>query len=65
MHHVLLANHPDEFRVTNRPDGHLRQVMEVKEEEIKKLYGGGDWHMAYICLYKRVPTVLGTDSTRY
>uniref|UniRef100_A0A0D9V1W9 Ubiquitin carboxyl-terminal hydrolase n=1 Tax=Leersia perrieri TaxID=77586 RepID=A0A0D9V1W9_9ORYZ len=23
-----------------------------KEEEILKLSGGGDWHMAYICLYK-------------
>ena len=41
------------------------QVYEVKEEEIKKLYGGGDWHMAYICLYRRCPVVIGTDSTRY
>jgi len=23
-----------------------------KEEDILKLSGGGDWHMAYICLYK-------------
>jgi ubiquitin carboxyl-terminal hydrolase 14 len=23
-----------------------------KEEDITKLSGGGDWHMAYICLYK-------------
>jgi hypothetical protein len=41
------------------------QVYEVPEEEIKKLYGGGDWHMAYICLYQRCPVVIGTDSTRY
>jgi hypothetical protein len=41
------------------------QVYEVKEDEIKKLYGGGDWHMAYICLYQRCPVVIGTDSTRY
>ena len=41
------------------------KVMEVKEDEVKKLYGGGDWHMAYICLYKKSPVVLGSDSTRY
>lgn len=23
-----------------------------KEEDITKLSGGGDWHMAYICMYK-------------
>lgn len=25
----------------------------VKEDEIMKLDGGGDWHMAYMCLYKK------------
>jgi hypothetical protein len=24
----------------------------VKEEDIQKLEGGGDWHTAYICLYR-------------
>ena len=28
------------------------KVTQVKEEEIKKLEGGGDWHTAYICLYR-------------
>lgn len=28
-------------------------VSAVTEEEILKLDGGGDWHMAYICLYER------------
>ncbi|KAK8496875.1 hypothetical protein V6N12_072487, partial [Hibiscus sabdariffa] len=23
-----------------------------REEDIVKLSGGGDWHMAYICMYK-------------
>jgi len=27
-------------------------VTPVNEEEIKKLKGGGDWHMAYLCLYR-------------
>eukprot|EP00898_Chlorokybus_atmophyticus_P006711 jgi/Chlat1/7040/Chrsp56S06708 len=25
---------------------------EVREEDVLKLSGGGDWHMAYMCLYK-------------
>lgn len=29
------------------------KVTSVKEEEIVKLDGGGDWHMAYLCLYER------------
>ena len=37
----------------------------MDEKKVKELYGGGDWHMAYICLYKRCATVLGSDSTRY
>jgi len=23
-----------------------------KEDDIKALYGGGDFHMAYLCMYK-------------
>ncbi|EGG20495.1 ubiquitin domain-containing protein [Cavenderia fasciculata] len=29
-------------------------VYEVNDEEIKKLQGGGEWHMAYMCLYKAI-----------
>ena len=28
------------------------RVSMVNEDEITKLEGGGDWHTAYICLYK-------------
>jgi hypothetical protein len=28
------------------------KVMEIPEDDIKKLEGGGDWHTAYICLYR-------------
>jgi ubiquitin carboxyl-terminal hydrolase 14 len=28
------------------------KVSLVTEEEIKKLDGGGDWHTAYLCIYK-------------
>jgi ubiquitin carboxyl-terminal hydrolase 14 len=28
------------------------RVSPVKEEDIQKLEGGGDWHTAYICLYR-------------
>lgn len=28
------------------------KVSMIKEEDISKLEGGGDWHSAYICLYK-------------
>eukprot|EP00290_Baffinella_frigidus_P026312 CAMPEP_0180230834 /NCGR_PEP_ID=MMETSP0987-20121128/26410_1 /TAXON_ID=697907 /ORGANISM="non described non described, Strain CCMP2293" /LENGTH=559 /DNA_ID=CAMNT_0022195925 /DNA_START=12 /DNA_END=1691 /DNA_ORIENTATION=+ len=41
------------------------KVSEVDEKKVKELYGGGDWHMAYICLYKKCDTVFGSDSTRY
>jgi len=41
------------------------KVTEIKEDDVKKLYGGGDWHMAYICLYQRTDTVIGANSTRY
>ena len=27
-------------------------VTPVKTDDILKLDGGGDWHMAYMCLYK-------------
>ena len=39
------------------------QVSEIEADEVKKLYGGGDWHMAYMCLYKRVRHPL--DVTKY
>jgi ubiquitin carboxyl-terminal hydrolase 14 len=29
-------------------------VSEVSEDEVKKLSGGGDWHLAYILLYSRM-----------
>jgi ubiquitin carboxyl-terminal hydrolase 14 len=41
------------------------KVSEVKEEKIKELYGGGDWHMAYICIYERCDKVIGSNNTRY
>ncbi|RUP52268.1 hypothetical protein BC936DRAFT_149525 [Jimgerdemannia flammicorona] len=28
------------------------KVSIVREEDVQKLDGGGDWHMAYICLYR-------------
>lgn len=31
------------------------RVSPVEESEIEKLDGGGDWHSAYICLYKAKP----------
>jgi ubiquitin carboxyl-terminal hydrolase 14 len=30
------------------------KVSPVSEADIKKLDGGGDWHMAYICLYELI-----------
>jgi hypothetical protein len=24
----------------------------MKEDDIKQLYGGGDFHMAYLCMYQ-------------
>merc|ERR1712070_1180981 len=29
-------------------------VAEVDAERVKELYGGGDWHMAYVCLYRKM-----------
>jgi len=29
-------------------------VAEIDAERIKELYGGGDWHMAYMCLYRKM-----------
>ena len=29
-------------------------VAEVEADRIKELYGGGDWHMAYQCLYRKM-----------
>lgn len=30
------------------------KVSPIEEQEILKLSGGGDWHTAYFCLYKKV-----------
>jgi len=42
--------------VKKSPDQWLRfdddKVTLVNDEEILKLDGGGDWHMAYLCVYK-------------
>jgi len=32
-------------------------VAEIDAERIKDLHGGGDWHMAYICLYRKMDTL--------
>lgn len=29
-------------------------VTQVKDDDILRLDGGGDWHMAYICLYRAI-----------
>jgi len=29
-------------------------VAEIPAERIKELYGGGDWHMAYMCFYRKM-----------
>lgn len=29
-------------------------VTRVKDDDILRLDGGGDWHMAYICLYRAI-----------
>ena len=34
-------------------------VAEVDAERIKELYGGGDWHMAYMC---RPPLAVSSDA---
>jgi len=31
-------------------------VTAVTEEDVKKLSGGGDWHTAYVCLYRKCKT---------
>ena len=32
-------------------------VAEIDAERVKELYGGGDWHMAYMCLYRKMDTL--------
>lgn len=32
-------------------------VAEVDAPRIKELYGGGDWHIAYMCLYRKMETL--------
>ena len=29
-------------------------VAEIPADRIKELYGGGDWHMAYMCFYRKM-----------
>ena len=29
-------------------------VAEIDADRVKELYGGGDWHMAYMCLYRKM-----------
>lgn len=31
-------------------------AIQVDAERIKELYGGGDWHMAYMCLFRKMET---------
>lgn len=33
-------------------------VTEVKEDDIKKLYGGGQWQMGYVCFYRKIEAVI-------
>lgn len=33
------------------------KVSQVTQDEILRLDGGGDWHMAYICLYQSKPNI--------
>ena len=32
-------------------------VAEIDAERVKELYGGGDWHIAYMCLYRKMDTL--------
>jgi len=32
-------------------------VAEIDASRIKELYGGGDWHIAYMCLYRKMDTL--------
>lgn len=36
-------------------------VTEHTTADILKLCGGGDWHMAYLCIYRRIDDVAGRD----
>jgi len=33
------------------------KVSEVKLEDVLNLRGGGDWHMAYYCIYRKIEIV--------
>lgn len=39
-------------------------VSEVKSDDIKQLSGGGDWHMAYVLIYKRNDDFVGKSFTK-
>merc|ERR1712154_159380 len=34
------------------------EVTEIKADDIKQLYGGGDFQMAFLCLFRRVENEL-------
>ena len=34
---------------------------QVDAERIKELYGGGDWHMAYMCFYRKMDVLTLDD----
>ncbi|KYQ89626.1 ubiquitin domain-containing protein [Tieghemostelium lacteum] len=36
-------------------------VSECNNEDIKKLVGGGEWHVAYMCVYKSIPVPVQSD----
>ena len=42
-------------------------VAEIDAERVKELYGGGDWHMAYVCLYRKMDglEVAGAPDTTF
>ena len=39
-------------------------VSSVKTQDILALRGGGDWHMAYICVYRKLQTKVKVESPR-
>jgi ubiquitin carboxyl-terminal hydrolase 14 len=39
-------------------------VAEISAERIKELYGGGDYHMAYVCLYRKMETLSLEDGPK-
>ena len=48
---VAVVSHPDEWYRFDDDD-----VTKVKTEDILALRGGGDWHMAYYLVYRKLVT---------